>query len=192
LCYTITYSPRDISGTAIRDIGDDAVYVSMTSVEDADIPEVYGNVRANLYVSGWKAAPVEEGIAVTYITQIDIAGSIPTSFLATIQQQIPLCAGKVIDYVQTYGYPPHIIDTTAATGLEHFVHDEKEYTLEIEKGEQADPFVKLDISSKFYPDGVNVNIQGSATHKLEDGVNGNKVLVIENIDGSATVTVTSA
>ncbi|KAI8580176.1 hypothetical protein K450DRAFT_238513 [Umbelopsis ramanniana AG] len=184
-------SPRDIAGTAIRDIGDDAVYVSMTSVEDADIPEVYGNVRATLYVSGWKAVPVEEGIAVTYVTQIDIAGSIPSSFLASIQQQIPLCAGKVIDYIQTHGYPPYITEASAVTGNEHFTHAEKEYTLEIEGGE-AGSVVKIDISSKLYPAGVNVNIQGSGSHKLEDGVNGNKVLVIENIDGSATVTITSA
>jgi hypothetical protein len=186
------HSPRDISGTAIRDIGDDAVYVSMTSVEDADIPEVYGNVRATLYVSGWKVVPVEEGLAVTYITQIDIAGSIPSSFLASIQQQIPLCCGKVIEYVQTYGYPPNILECTAAASHEHFTHDTKEYIVEVQKGEQADGVVKVDISSKLYPEGVNVSVQGSADHKLEDGVNGNKVLVIENIDGSATVTVTSA
>ncbi|GAB5587043.1 hypothetical protein Unana1_01943 [Umbelopsis nana] len=184
--------PRDISGTAIRDIGDDAVYISMTSVEDAEIPEIYGNVRATLFVSGWKVVPVEEGLSVTYVTQIDIAGSIPSSFLASIQQQIPLCAGKVIDYVQTHGYPPHILECTAVTQNEHFTHDSKEYVVEVEKGERADGVVKIDISSKLYPDGVDVNVQGSASHKLEDSVNGNKVLVIENIDGSATVTVTSA
>ncbi|KAG2177148.1 hypothetical protein INT43_007805 [Umbelopsis isabellina] len=184
-------SPRDLSGTAIRDVADDAVYVSMTSVEDADIPEIYGNVRATLYVSGWKLSPVPEGVAVTYVTQIDIAGSIPSSFLASIQQQIPLCAGKVVDYVETHGYPPYLLDCTAVYEEEQFNHDAKEYTL-ILKGGQADAVATLDISSRLYPNGINVDIEGGAAHKIEDGENGAKVLTIHNIEGAATVKVTSA
>jgi hypothetical protein len=163
----------------------------MTSVEDADIPEIYGNVRATLYVSGWKASPVPEGVAITYITQIDIAGSIPSSFLASIQQQIPLCAGKVVEYIETHGYCPYLLECSAVYEEEHFNHDEKEYVLNL-KAEQADAIAKLDISSRLYPQGINVDIEGGAEYKIKDGANGNKVLTIHNIEGAATVKVTSA
>lgn len=189
--YSASFSPRDMSTTILRDISDDAAYSSLLSVEDAVIPEVDGNVRATLPISGWKFVPSKDGIVLTHVAQIGATGSIPKSLLASVQQQIPMATSKVINYMQKHGYPPYIIDTTATTGTEQFIHDDKKYTVEIKNG-KVDSYVKIDISSKLYPKGINVGINGSVTHKLESAANGNKVLVIENIGGAATVTVTSA
>ncbi|KAI9283620.1 hypothetical protein BC943DRAFT_294869 [Umbelopsis sp. AD052] len=184
-------SPRDTCTTIIRDISDDAAYSSLVSVEDAAVPEVNGNVRATLPLSGWKTANCPEGIVLINVSQIGNPGRVPKSLIASVQQQIPMATLKVIKYIQAHGYPPYIIDTTATTGLENFIHSDKKYTIEIKNGEVGS-FVKIDISKKLFPNGVNVSIDGSGTHKLEDGINGNKVLVIENIDGPATVEVTHA
>ncbi|KAI8581132.1 hypothetical protein K450DRAFT_279235 [Umbelopsis ramanniana AG] len=184
-------SPRDMCTTIIRDISDDAAYSSLVSVEDAAIPEVDGNVRVTLPLSGWKVTNGPEGIVLTNVSQIGTTGPVPKALIVSVQQQIPMATAKVINYVQTYGYPPYIIDTTAITGKEQFTHNDKKYSIEIKSGE-VDSFVKIDISKKLYPNGINVSINGSATHKIEDGANGNKVLVIESIGGSATAVVTHA
>jgi len=104
--YSASFSPRDMSTTILRDISDDAAYSSLLSVEDAVIPEVDGNVRATLPISGWKFVPSKDGIVLTHIAQIGATGSIPKSLLASVQQQIPMATSKVINYMQKYGYPP--------------------------------------------------------------------------------------
>ncbi|CAO3624072.1 unnamed protein product [Mucor hiemalis] len=47
-------SARDMSATSLREISEDECYVVMTSVEDESVPLVSGNVRANLFIPGWK------------------------------------------------------------------------------------------------------------------------------------------
>jgi hypothetical protein len=106
-------SPRDLSAASLREMSEDTSYTVMVSVEDDSIPAVSGCVRSNLFISGWKVYKVDGGVAITYITQIDLAGSIPTAFLKSVQQQVPLCAGSVIKYIKDHGFPPVVLECTA-------------------------------------------------------------------------------
>lgn len=184
-------SARDMSATSLRDISEDECYVVMTSVEDDNVPAVSGCVRANLIISGWKVTKTDAGIALTYITQIDLAGSIPASFLKTVQQQVPLCAGLVVKYIQDHGYPPTTNDCTALFKSEIFDHAKKEYASNLDgEGE-----CKWLISKKMYPAGVKVAIVGSggnATHEIIEDTNGNHIAVVKGINGPTTVKISKA
>lgn len=127
-------SPRDISATVLRDISDNAACSSLLSVEDSAIPKADGNVRATLPISGWYFLSSKDGIVLTQVAQIGATESIPKSLLASVQQQIPMATPKVVRYMQKYGYPPYIIDTTAVTGMEQFIQDHKKYAVEIKNG----------------------------------------------------------
>ncbi|KAG1239833.1 hypothetical protein G6F68_018248 [Rhizopus microsporus] len=105
----------------------------MTSVTDPAVPVMSGNVRANLMVSGWKVTKTSTGaISLIYITQIDLAGSLPLSFLKAVQQQVPLCARKVVDYIKDHGYPPLLISSTAQFKEESFDHAKGLYEVHLE------------------------------------------------------------
>ncbi|KAI8365283.1 uncharacterized protein BYT42DRAFT_649208 [Radiomyces spectabilis] len=176
-------SPRDFAGTAIRDLSDDVCFVVMSSVVDPMIPEVSGCVRGHIVVSGWKFYKTEGGIGLTYITQVDLAGSIPTSFLKNIQLQVPLCAGKVAEYIKEYGFPPHTISCTATMKKETFDHGKREHIIELD-GTGGGEWV---ISRKMYPNGVKVHIDGQGESQVID----NK-LVVKGIQGPATIKINKA
>ncbi|KAI9303078.1 hypothetical protein BJ944DRAFT_166078 [Cunninghamella echinulata] len=176
-------SNRDFVGCNLRDYNDDVCYISMASVEDPSVGPVSGCVRGNLICSGWKLKQVEEGIQITYVTQVDLAGSIPSSFLRNVQLQVPLCAGKVAEYVSNYGYPPIVGDITTLTfGKEVFDHSKRTLTTELSgQGDASWTF-----SSKMYPNGVKVN-----TTSGQAEVNGNTIKV-SGISGATTVTISKA
>lgn len=176
-------SPRDMCSTSLRDISEDECYVVMTSVEDPSIPVVSGCVRANLIISGWKIVKTDTGVDLTYITQIDLAGSIPTAFLKSVQQQVPLCAGSVAKYAKAYGYPPTTVKCTAEFKSENFDHAKKFYTASLEgTGECA-----WIISQKMYSSGTKIAITGDAKHELTEGR-----IDITEINGPVTITITKA
>lgn len=176
-------SPRDMCSTSLREISEDECYVVMNSVEDASIPPVSGCVRANLIISGWKVLKTETGINVTYITQIDLAGSIPTAFLKNVQQQVPLCAGSVVKYAQNYGYPPTTATCTATFKSENFDHAKKTYTASVDGTGECSWL----ISKKMYPSGTKVAITGEAKHELTVDR-----LELTEINGPVTVTISKA
>lgn len=159
------------------------------SVEDDKVPPVPGCVRANLMCSGWKFQRVPEGIAVTYVVQIDLAGSIPTWLLKRVQTSIPLCAGKLSEYIADNGFPPYTRQLTAEFLGENFDHDSRKYTLSVKgNGENR---LELLISGKTYPDPVKVQVDGQSSEpRIEDEKCGNKLIVIDDISGSATIIVT--
>ncbi|CAO3652916.1 unnamed protein product [Cunninghamella blakesleeana] len=176
-------SNRDFVGCNLRDYDEDVCYVSMASVEDANVPEVSGCVRGNLICSGWKLQKVNEGIQITYVTQVDLSGSIPTSFAKNVQTQVPLCAGKVADYVNNYGFPPITGDITTLTfKKELFDHSKRTHTIDLDgQGDASWSF-----SSKMYPNGVKVN---ATSGQVE--ITGNTIKV-SGINGSTTVTISKA
>lgn len=187
-------SPRDFAGVALRDMDRELCYVSMSSVEDAAIPPVSGCVRGNLIVSGWKLGKVPEGVSITYITRVDLAGSIPSSFLKTVQQQIPLCAGKVAEYVQSYGFPPAIVHTTATYSPESFDHGKREFSVTVDKAPNVDASeAKWLTSFQMYPNGINVSLSSDdATFEIVDAEHGNKWVHVKNITGPTTVKISKA
>lgn len=160
------------------------------SVEDEKVPPVSGCVRANLICSGWKFQRVPEGIAVTYVVQIDLAGSIPTWLLRSVQTSIPLCAGKLSEYISNNGFPPHTRQLTAEFLGETFDHDSRAYTLSVNGSSGR---LELLISGKMYPEGgsVNVKVDGQSSEpRIENEKCGNKLIIIEDISGPATIKVT--
>ncbi|KAI8355088.1 hypothetical protein EDC96DRAFT_516251 [Choanephora cucurbitarum] len=181
-------SPRDICATSYREVSEDECYIAMVSVEDSAVPPVSGCVRANLMLSGWKIAKVEAGIAVTYITQVDLAGSIPSSFLKSIQQQVPMCAGSVVKYIQDHGYAPTTFECTAEFKLETFEHSKKEYVAQLDGTGNATWLV----SKKMYPSGFKVSLNGKGTEQTTDHRNGDKLLTVTDINGPLTVKINKA
>ncbi|KAI9591517.1 hypothetical protein BDF19DRAFT_426193 [Syncephalis fuscata] len=56
----------------------------------------------------------------TYITQFDPRGSIPSSLVKAVQTQTPMCVAKVADYLTKYAPPPSISRTTLGRSNETF------------------------------------------------------------------------
>ncbi|KAI9025783.1 hypothetical protein CLU79DRAFT_743048 [Phycomyces nitens] len=181
-------SPRDFSACCLRDMSDDECNLVIASVEDPLIPHVSGCVRGNLIVSGWKIYKVPEGVGLIYITQVDLAGSIPSSFLKTVQIQVPLCAGKVVEYIKSYGFPPILLDGTSGFQGEHFDHAKRSLVAHVE-GQGEARFVA---SHKMYPNGVKVAISGAGTPEILPYDKNDKLVVVKGIDGPATITITKA
>ncbi|KAI9488733.1 hypothetical protein BDB00DRAFT_771944 [Zychaea mexicana] len=186
-------SPRDFTGVALRDFDDDECYVSMSSVEDPAVPPVSGCVRGNLIISGWKVFKTDGGIGITYITQVDMAGSIPSSFLKSIQLQVPLCAGKVANYVSSYGFPPATLTADNVTyKKESFDHAKREFVAQVE-GKEGDNQVKWLISGQMFPNGVKVTLDGTASHEIVDAdAPGRKYVVVSGLQGLVTVKINKA
>jgi hypothetical protein len=158
----------------------------MSTVKDDKLPELSGHVRANLMLSGWKFEKVDAGVAITYVNHIDLAGSIPSSFLKGLQLQVPLCAGKVVSYVQDYGFAPTTTQCTANFKTEEFDHAKREYVAQIDgEGE-----VSWIISKTMYPNGVKT-VAGSAAVDTKDQEDGNQVLTVK-VNGPLTVKITKA
>ncbi|CAO3626054.1 unnamed protein product [Mucor fragilis] len=181
--------PRDIAGTSLREISDNECCVVMASVEDESVPEVSGCVRANLIVSGWRVTKTDYGIHIIYITQIDLAGYIPTSFLKNIEQQVPLCAGAVVNYINEHGFAPTTIDCTARFKTENFEHDTKEYSCNVD----GTGDIKWVSSTKMYPNDVQVSIIGSggnarSTVVMDDKKN--QIITVSGINGPTTIRIT--
>lgn len=182
--------PRDIAGTSLRELSDNECCVVMTSVDDESIPEVSGCVRANLIVSGWKITKTDTGIHITYITQIDLAGYIPTSFLKNIEQQVPLCAGSVANYINEHGFAPTTIECTAQFKSENFEHDTKEYSCNVDGAGE----IRWVSSTKMYPNDIKVSIIGSggnARSIVESDDHNNKIISVTGVSGPTTIKITS-
>lgn len=177
-------SPRDMSATLLREFGDNESYIVMVSVEDERIPEISGNVRANLMISGWRMYKTDTGVGVTYVTQIDLAGSIPTSFLKSIQIQVPLCAGKVVRYIEQYGFPPYTVGGDIPFQSEEFDNDKKEYTVKLD-GQGP---VQWQVSHVMYPKGFVV--ETSAEYTKED--QGKTSIVTAQVQGPTSIVIKSA
>ncbi|KAI9484868.1 hypothetical protein BDB00DRAFT_852941 [Zychaea mexicana] len=182
-------SPRDISGTSIRDYSDDVVFMSMTSVEDGLNPPDPECVRANLVVSGWKFYKTQDNkIGITYITQIDLGGYIPYWLLKSIQTSIPLCAGKLADYVKERGFPPN---TRVCTGkflgetLEEKEDGAIAYNVQVDGGE-----IECLVSGKMFPT-IQVHVDGQAGEpEVVVEEKENKVVRIKAIQGQVKIRLT--
>jgi hypothetical protein len=174
-------SPRDMCCIVSR-ASEDGEYAVMASVEDASVPAISGNVRAELWISGWKVRETETGVQVTYITQIDLKGSIPGAFLKNIQIQVPLCAKQVVRYAEEHGYPPYVWKAeNVEFEKEDFDHESKTYSTQVKALENA--VLEFDVSTQMYPQGPQVQAT-NAKYTLEDGK-----LKIHDMEGVVTVVI---
>ncbi|KAI9280066.1 hypothetical protein BY458DRAFT_501279 [Sporodiniella umbellata] len=177
-------SPRDAAVTSLAEFSDNESYIALTSVIDSRIPEISGNVRANLNLSGWKVTKVDNGVLVNYITHVELGGSIPGYFLKNAMQYFPLCAGKVGEYVQQYSSPPLFVGGTATIVRETFEHDKRRFTAILD-GEGEAKWVVLE---KMFPKGFAVEI---SSKDVSAEVNGQEVTV-KGITGRVEVTIVKA
>jgi hypothetical protein len=121
-----TPTPREISCTCLREISDNECYVVMASVDSPIVPPVSYYIRTNLIISGWRILKTDTGINLIWITQIDLTGC-PINFLKSVQQQIPLCTGTVVKYIQENGYPATITVCTSDCTYENLDHSRRSY-----------------------------------------------------------------
>ncbi|KAI8056537.1 uncharacterized protein B0P05DRAFT_560079 [Gilbertella persicaria] len=179
-------SPRDFAATSIRDVTPSQVYCSITSVKDEAIPDTSGSVRGELYISGWKICQEDDGnISITYVNQVDLAGSLPWSFIKKMLIQSALCAGKVRNYLTQHGFPP---TTTKLMGKivflgEEFDHDAKKYSLDLETTGD-DNQIEILCSCRMYPEGIQtLMMHGQADINQEQDEHENYRLILKNVQG---------
>lgn len=160
----------------------------MISVEDDKIPHTSGTVRGKLLISGWKVFfAIDQQIGITYINQVDLAGSIPASFLKKLLQQIPLCAGKVRDYVIQYGFvPTTVVGKHVEFKGEEFDHDARKYTLELNGDEGS---AEILCSEKMYPNGVQVVLKGNGEVVEEEDEHRNPRILLKDLKGPIHFTI---
>jgi len=183
-------SGRDLCATSIRDVTEDLLYISMTSVEDPAIPPVSSRVRAHLYISGWKIFKVPNGVALIYITHIDIKGSVPTFFLKLLQLQIPQCAGRVVQYIKDNGYPPFIVgDFAGRLKGDNFNHEKREHVVKVEGTDDEEGLVKLEVGNVMYPNGFKIRQEGEGELKEIEGENGVRYVVVSGYRSLVTITI---
>ncbi|KAI8370250.1 hypothetical protein BD560DRAFT_396853 [Blakeslea trispora] len=179
-------SPRDFAATSIRDIQHAEVYCSITSVEDDTIPDTPSTVRGKLYISGWKLYTTKEGnIGITYVNQVDLAGSLPWSFVKKMLIQSAVCAAKVRDYIEKFGFPPttQFVDFDSIFLGEEFEHETKKYSLEL-KPRSKHGHVEILCSRQMYPQGVHLEIvEGSADTKQTEDDHQNHRIILKSLDG---------
>lgn len=159
----------------------------MVSVEDEKIPEMDKAVRGKLIVSGWKMYETDKNkIGITYVSQTDLAGSIPATFLKKLLLEVPLCAGKVRNYISEYGFPPTmtLVDKHVEFLGEDFDHDSKTYTLDLKVSAAEGHVADILCSSIMYPNGVKVQVtQGQGDVEQNQDKHKNYVVVLRNLKG---------
>jgi hypothetical protein len=160
----------------------------MISVQDDSIPDTSGTVRGKLFISGWKIFIAEnDKIGITYINQVDLAGYIPASFLKKLLQQIPLCAGKVRDYITDFGFvPTTVVGKYVEFKGEEFDHDKRRYTLEL-IGDGGS--VEILCSEKMYSKGVQVILKGEGKVIEEQDEYHNPRIILKDLKGPIRFTV---
>ncbi|KAI9090451.1 hypothetical protein DFS34DRAFT_718741, partial [Phlyctochytrium arcticum] len=86
-----------------------AIFFASTSVVDQVAPLDSKRVRAHLTLAGWIIRPIEDGLFISYIVQVDVKGSVPSSIIKMVQTQTPLCIARVLEYLETKSFPPFIV-----------------------------------------------------------------------------------
>lgn len=161
----------------------------MVSVEDKSLPDTSGSVRGQLIVSGWKLYNVEEGIGITYVNQVDLAGYIPGAFLKKLLLQIPLCAGKVRDYIIQHGFVPTTTLHHVEFQGESFDHDERKYSLQLTATSKSGS-VHILCSQRMYPQGIQIQLEGQAEIVQSVDSFQNPIIELSHIQGSIQFYIT--
>jgi len=190
-------SGRDIVSTSIVEYKEGEEYiVAITSVDEPTLPPVSSHVRATSPISGWLFKPLEGGaIAITYIVHVNLGGSIPTAFVKKVQNQTPLCAGKVVDYARKFGFPPHIKALEGRIRHEEFNHAKLLYSLEIDAIEEHGFFgdktgsVVIEVSKKMFPGGFAVKTSISENVHEKEDADGNSLITVKNVKAPVVITI---
>ncbi|CEP09310.1 hypothetical protein [Parasitella parasitica] len=185
--------PRDFVGTLIRDNEPNVCYCSMISVKDDRFPDTPKSVRGKILISGWKLYETQEkNIGITYINQADLAGSIPAAFLRKLLLEIPLCAGKVRDYIQEFGFAPSLklVSKKVEFVGEEFDHDSRTYSVNFRGDASGHEVANITCCSKMYPSGVSAILTGGEGDVVKDtDAFNNPRITLKNLNGNVKLTI---
>jgi hypothetical protein len=193
-------SGRDLVGTSIVEYKEGEEYiVAMSSVDEPTLPPVSSHVRATLPISGWVLKPLEGGaIAITYIVHVNLNGSIPGAFVKAVQNQTPLCAGRVAAYAREFGFPPLVKGLEGRIRNEEFDHKKKAYSLEVDAieehgflGEKTGSVV-IEVSKKMFPKGFAVKTSISENIHEKAETDGNTLITVKHIKAPVIITISNA
>ncbi|KAJ3111437.1 hypothetical protein HDU96_005697 [Phlyctochytrium bullatum] len=112
---TFPVSGRDLCTVVVTDYDKNAIaedgyaYLAASSVTDSAVPEDPKRVRAFLTLAGWILKRVQGGVQATYIVQVDIKGTIPSSLLKMLQAQTPRAIKEIQSYLNNYGPLPFLV-----------------------------------------------------------------------------------
>lgn len=153
----------------------------MVSVQDPQVPVISGTVRANVLVCGWKFHWTNDTIGLVYVNQVDLAGSLPTSFMKKLFLQIPLCAAKIRDFVTKYGFVPALrwVEESVVFNGEAYEHDSRKYTLDLLIEESVNgTAAEITCSSRMYPKGIQAQLKGEGQieHSMDEYKNPRVIL----------------
>jgi len=170
--------PRDFTGilghTQEKELDRVVTYYLQTSAEMENVPEFPSSyVRGTLSVAGFIFRPVDEAskVDLTYIVHVDPAGYIPSSVVAMIVIEIPMCIARVRGYLADHGFPPYIphnSETFPGT-MQAEVFDHASNTLEVKwKPGGAGTFNIYHDKSR-WTDGASI-VPGENTSETDFGV----------------------
>jgi len=188
-------SGRDIVGISIFEKDSKEYVIASKSVEEPSIPAASSHIRADVLVSGWILRALDGGkIGITYIVHINLNGTISQTFLKLVQNQTPLCAGKVADYARKFGFPPYVKSVEGRLRIDDFDHSNKIYTVEADALEEhgflggKTGTVIIEVPKKLYPNGFSLKntLAEDISQKEEEG---NTIVTIKSIKAPVTITI---
>ncbi|KAJ3161788.1 hypothetical protein HDU86_006559 [Geranomyces michiganensis] len=188
---TFPVSGRDfVTANMTHYDADGTIYFTATSVIDRSAPADSKRVRAHLTVAGWIIKPVPEGVAVTYVVQVDIKGSVPSSIIKVIQTQTPLCIAEVFKFLRQKHFVPFLvrnipgIDPGRALALrsEQFEQRDGSYSIEYRRAGTRGRVIVLALPRAVYGPGAQVTV----TPRDSVVVSRDKEELFEKIDGVAS------
>lgn len=175
-------SPRDMSGIQKDYIDSDgSCMIIQHSVDTDDVPEQPGAKRADLSLSGWHFKPEGAHTRVSYIFQVDLRGSIPSSIVGLVATETPLCIARARDLFFERGFSPFVRHDTSRDPAIIFQTElidpephSREYSCTITTGDKTgESFViAYDLHTMYKPEGgVKISLQGEsdAVQAQDDG-----------------------
>lgn len=160
---------------------DGSCMIIQHSVDTDDVPEQPGAKRADLSLSGWHFKPEGAHTRVSYIFQVDLRGSIPSSIVGLVATETPLCIARARDLFFERGFSPFVRHDTSRDPAIIFQTElidpephSREYRCTITTGDKTgESFViAYDLHTMYKPEGgVKISLQGEsdAVQAQDDG-----------------------
>ncbi|RUS26480.1 hypothetical protein BC938DRAFT_470717, partial [Jimgerdemannia flammicorona] len=174
-----------------------------SSVIDPAIPEDPKRVRAQMELSGWIFRPNFDdkgstvSVDVTFISQVDFKGAMPSGIVRILTTETPRCVGRVEEYLQKYGCPPYIRRVAGKVVEEHF--NPRIGTYELTYNAKHESSYKgrggwctdLRIGKKMYPNGFDVQVlpEQGVRVELAPDIGGVRVFTLSHEMEAQNITV---
>lgn len=172
------------------------MFVIQTSVEDNErAPAQSGKVRAHLTVAGWHLKPEGSDLRVTYLAKVSLNGSLPGALVSKLAQEMPSCVGRVREVFESVGHAPYFVapDDSPIIWQSESISDPNgskvgalEYRCRITTA--PDGRFELKYSSRMYPKGIQVRVEGEGATATDEG-NGTVKVVCAEGGKAATVVI---